>query len=137
MSKTAYSPDTGELIVTNNPGAWMGLTDLVPPIFDSATQGCFFRSGAWVIVDAEIPPPASTVPQIVSYFQGCAALMQAGYLDDVEAYMQSADPFEQLVWRSITEMRRDSPMTKKIGTLLGMTDVMMDDLFRFAATIYA
>ena len=137
MTQYAYSPDTGELIVTNNPGAWMGLTDLVPPIFDSATQGCFFRSGAWVIVDAEIPPPASTVPQIVSRFQGCAALMQAGYLDDVEAYMTSADPFEQLAWKTITEMRRDSPMTVKFGALLGLDDQMLDDLFRFAATIQA
>ena len=81
-----------------------------------------------------IPPP---VPQIVSYFQGCAALMQAGYLDDVEAYMASADPFEQLAWRTITEMRRDSPMIAKLGLLLGMTDVMIDDLFRFAGTIQA
>ena len=137
MTQYTYSPDTGELIVTNNPGAWMGLTDLVPPIFDSATQGCFFRSGAWVIVDAEIPPPASTVPQIVSRFQGCAALMQAGYLDDVEAYMTSADPFEQLAWKTITEMRRNSPMTEKIGQLLGLDEMMIDDLFRFAATISA
>ena len=137
MSKTAYSPDTGELIVTNNPGAWMGLTDLAPPVFDNATQGCFFRGGAWVIVDAEIPPPASTVPQIVSRFQGRATLLQAGILDDIETYMLTADPFEREAWNSITEMRRSSPMTIKIGTLLGLTDEMMDDLFRFAATIYA
>ena len=63
--------------------------------------------------------------------------MQAGYLDDVETYMQTADPFDQLAWRSITEMRRDSPMTVKIGLLLGLNDVMTDDLFRFAATISA
>lgn len=81
-----------------------------------------------------IPPP---VPQIVSYFQGCAALMQAGCLGDVEAYMASADSFEQLAWRTITEMRRDSPMTAKLGTLLGLNDTMLDDLFCFAATIYA
>ena len=132
-----YSPHTGELIETATPSDWMGLTDLVPPIFDSATQGCFFRSGAWVIVDAEIPPPASTVPQIVSRFKGCAALMQAGYLDDVEAYMAGADPFEQLAWKTITEMRRNSPMTEKIGQLLGLDERMIDDLFRFAATISA
>ncbi len=95
---------------------------------------------AW-LAEGNNPEPAdptpSQVPQIVSYFQGCAALMQAGFLDDVEAYMLTADAFEQLAWRSITEMRRDSPMTKKLGTLLGMTDVMMDDLFRFADTISA
>ena len=84
-----------------------------------------------------VDPLPVAIPQIVSRFQGCAALMQAGCLDDVETYMASADPFEQLAWRTITEMRRDSPMTEKIGLLLGLNDVMIDDLFRFAGTISA
>ena len=84
-----------------------------------------------------VDPLPVAIPQIVSRFQGCAALMQAGCLDDVETYMASADPFEQLAWRTITEMRRDSPMTEKIGLLLGLNDTMIDDLFRFAATISA
>ena len=84
-----------------------------------------------------VDPLPVAIPQIVSRFQGCAALMQAGCLDDVETYMASADPFEQLAWRTITEMRRDSPMTEKIGLLLGLNDAMIDDLFRFAATISA
>lgn len=83
------------------------------------------------------PQPVSTVPASVSYFQGCAALMQSGLLDDVEAYMLTADPFEQLAWRSITEMRRNSPITEKLGQLLGLDERMIDDLFRFAATISA
>ena len=83
-----------------------------------------------------VPKPPE-VPEIVSRFQGRAALLQAGYLDDVEAYMLTADPFEREAWNSITEMRRSSPMTIKIGTLLGLTDEMMDDIFRFAETIYA
>ena len=82
-----------------------------------------------------VDPLPVAIPQIVSRFQGCAALMQAGCLDDVETYMASADPFEQLAWRTITEMRRDSPMTEKIGLLLGLNDAMIDDLFRFASTI--
>lgn len=63
--------------------------------------------------------------------------MQAGYLDDVEAYMLTADSFEREAWNSITEMRRNSPMTIRLGALFGLTSDMMDDLFRFAATIYA
>ena len=82
-------------------------------------------------------PKPSEVPEIVSRFQGRAALLQAGYLDDIEAYMLTADPFEREAWNSITEMRRSSPMTIKIGTLLGLTDEMMDDLFQFASRIYA
>ena len=89
----------------------------------------------WVPHVEPVKPPE--VPEIVSRFQGRAALLQAGYLDDVEAYMLTADPFEREAWNSITEMRRSSPMTIKIGTLIGLTDEMMDDLFRFAATIYA
>jgi hypothetical protein len=84
-----------------------------------------------------VPPPVSTVPHVVSRFQGCSALMQAGYLDDVEAYMTSGDPFEQLAWKTITEMHRNSPMTEKLGQLLGLDEMMIDDLFRFAATISA
>ena len=82
-----------------------------------------------------VDPLPVAIPQIVSRFQGCAALMQAGCLDDVETYMASADPFEQLAWRTITEMRRYGPMTEKIGLLLGLNDTMIDDLFRFASTI--
>lgn len=47
-----YSPATGELIVTDTPASWMASTNLPPPAFAPATQGCFFRNGAWVIVDA-------------------------------------------------------------------------------------
>ena len=82
-------------------------------------------------------PKLPEVPEIVSRFQGRAALLQAGYLDDVETYMLTADPFEREAWNSIMEMRRNSPMTIRLGALFGLTSDMMDDLFRFAATIYA
>lgn len=51
--------------------------------------------------------------------------------------MLTADPFEREAWNSIMEMRRNSPMTIRLGALFGLTSDMMDDLFRFAATIYA
>lgn len=82
-------------------------------------------------------PRPSEVPEVVSRFQGRAALLQAGYLDEVEAYMLTADPFEREAWNSITEMRRGSPMTIRLGAMLGLTSEVMDNLFRFAATIYA
>ena len=82
-------------------------------------------------------PKPPEVPEIVSRFQGRAALLQAGILDDIETYMLTADPFEREAWNSITEMRRNSPMTIRLGALFGLTSDMMDDLFRFAATIYA
>ena len=49
----AYSPHTGELINTDNPASWMQTTPIAPPVFDTATEGCFFQNGAWVIVPAD------------------------------------------------------------------------------------
>lgn len=50
MTTHAYSPDTGELIRTDTPAEWMGVTSIAPPDFDPTTAGCFFRNGAWGIV---------------------------------------------------------------------------------------
>lgn len=96
MPKTAYSPDTGELIVTNKPGDWMALTDLVPPVFNSATQGCFFREGAWVIVDAAIAPDHPSFSEVKSAFivrvDADADLIYAAALGNREAeYKQAED----------------------------------------------
>jgi len=60
MSQYAYSPDTGELINTATPAAWMSTTPIAPPAYDPTTSGCFLRSGAWVIVAADLLTPAKT-----------------------------------------------------------------------------
>ena len=51
-----YSPHTGELIATDNPADWMASTDVAPPAFDAQTAGCFWRDGAWVVVQATPQP---------------------------------------------------------------------------------
>lgn len=82
-----------------------------------------------------VTPPC---PQVVSFFQGCAALQSAGYLESVEAYMAGpATAVEKLAWRTITEIRRNSPLTAKLALMLGMTETQVDDLFILAATIEA
>lgn len=50
MNQYAYSPATGELIRTDTPAPWMGVTEVVPPEFDPATAGCFWRGNVWEIV---------------------------------------------------------------------------------------
>lgn len=52
MTQYAYSPDTGELINTNSPAAWMGTTTIAPPAFNPAVEGCFWKNGVWAIVSA-------------------------------------------------------------------------------------
>ena len=59
----AYSPDTGEIINIETPSDWMGTTEIVPPAYTPATEGCFFRDGAWVIVPAA-PAPNPRIEQI-------------------------------------------------------------------------
>jgi hypothetical protein len=53
-----YSPDTGELINTDTPAAWMKTTTVAPPTFDHQTEGCFWKNGEWVIVLADQLTPA-------------------------------------------------------------------------------
>ena len=85
-----------------------------------------------------VPVFSPTCPQVVSFFQGCAALQAGGYLDPVEAYMTGpATAVEKLAWRTITEIRRTSPLTAKLAVMLGLTETQVDDLFILAATIEA
>ena len=134
MSKTAYSPDTGELIVTNNPGAWMGLTDLVPPVFDRATQGCFFREGAWVIVDAVIAPVVKP-PIIVTPWQIRKALNATGLRESVESAVAAADTTTKDAWQYATSFVRTDPLLDGMAKVMGKTDAEIDALFELALTL--
>jgi hypothetical protein len=60
MMQYAYSPDTGELINTDTPAAWMKTTTAAPPTFDPQAGGCFWKNGAWVIVTADQLTPAKS-----------------------------------------------------------------------------
>lgn len=73
----------------------------------------------------------------VSRFQACAALYQAGYLDDVEDYMLTADSIEKMAWQMAQVFKRNSFTVLKLQSVLGLSDVELDDLFRFALTIQA
>jgi len=74
---------------------------------------------------------------VVSTFQAKAMLLQAGYWDDVAAFMADADPVTRLAWETAREFRRLSPTILEIAEILEITDEQLDDLFRFAATIEA
>lgn len=103
-------------------------------LYASAVAGEFGTIGEFV-------PPVipKVVPEKVSRFQARAALYQANLLDDIEAYMalETTDFFTKLAWTEATEFNRTSPMVASIGTLLGLTESQLDDLFVFAATIKA
>ena len=52
MENNCYSPHTGEHINTDSPSDWMGRAGTPAPSYDRLTKGCFFKDGAWVIVDS-------------------------------------------------------------------------------------
>lgn len=73
----------------------------------------------------------------VSAFQIKALFLQAGYWDDVRAYLADADPVTQLAWDTAQEFQRLSLTILEIAEVLEISDEQLDDLFRFAATIKA
>lgn len=87
MPEFYYSPHTGEIINTSTPADWMGKTSIVPPPFNSANQGAFFREGAWVVENAqvpEMPPKQFSSLEFLDLFTGSEQLAVA------TAAMQSA-----------------------------------------------
>ena len=129
-----YSPHTGELIETATPSDWMGKTDATPPAFDRATQGCFFRNDAWVIVDAVAP--VEPAPTVVTMRQARLALLGAGMLAQVNTAV-AAMPGAQgdaarIEWDFSGTVDRNSPLVQSLVGVLGLSDTQLDALFKAA-----
>lgn len=137
MTKYAYSPYTGELIRTDNPAEWMGLTDVPPPSFDPATAGCFWRGDHWEIVQAQ--PSVEPVPDAVSMRQARLALLKAGLLSQVNTAVANMPGAEgdaaRITWEFASEVRRSDVLLAQLTDALGLTDTQLDDLFRQAAKL--
>lgn len=75
----------------------------------------------------------------VSAFQAQAALLQAGYMPDIEAIMAdpSTDPIVVMAWNKATEFKRLSPTVLALSQRLGIDDAQLDALFELAETIEA
>lgn len=91
------------------------------------------------VADFVPQPYVRRIPAEVTRFQALAALMQAGLLEGIEAYMASdaADAFTKLAWKEAQVFKRPSPLIAAIGALFGLTDAQVDDLFIFAGSIEA
>lgn len=135
MAQYAYSPDTGELIRTDNPADWMGTTLVAPPEFDPATAGCFWRGDHWEIVPGEVP--SDPVPKVVTMRQARLALLGAGLLAQVNTAVANMPGTEgdaaRIEWEYAQEVRRDSPLVAGLSAALGLTDEALDNLYKAAA----
>lgn len=135
--KYAYSPDTGEIIHIDPPSDWMGTTDIVPPVYDTATAGCFWRGSSWEIVIAT--PPAVIIPTQVSMKQARLALLQQGTLATVTAAISAMTGVPgqsaQIEWEFSAMVNRKDPLVIQLTTSLGWTSEQLDALFILASTL--
>ena len=137
MPEFYYSPHTGEIINTSTPADWMGKTSIVPPPFNAANQGAFFREGAWVV---ETAVPVVIIPTSVTPRQARLALLQIGKLDAVSAALTAIpDPARrtaaQVEWEYATVIERNSPLVTSLAAGLGLTAADIDALFEAASRI--
>jgi hypothetical protein len=104
----------------------------VAPEGETITSTSFARVNGVVVQQAET---AAYVPQVVSPRQMKLAMLGAGMLDDVEAFVAAADRAVQITWENAVEWRRDDAMVNGMGAAFGLTSPQVDDLFTAAATL--
>lgn len=63
--KHAYSPTTGEIIVTDSPAEWMGTTAVTPPKYDPQTESCFWVDGGWIVKSPEAKTTEEPDPKMI------------------------------------------------------------------------
>lgn len=99
------------------------------PIPPPPGPGYTYDGTAWVA-------PPVYVPQSVTRFQGKAALLAQGLLDDVEAAVAASnDAYLQLAWADAISFERQSQMVASVASALGLTQAQVDDLFIAASQV--
>lgn len=73
------------------------------------------------------------VPDAVSARQMKLALLGAGLLDNIEAFVSSQDRAVQISWEYATEFHRGDPLLAGMAKAFGMTGEQVDEIFRTAA----
>lgn len=105
--------------------------DFLPNLVDASNEGAIGDSYADGVF-TPAPPPPIPVPQQISMRQAKLMLLQAGYYDLVQPYIDGlTEPMKtaaNISWNSGT-CERDNEFVAQIGTALGMTDEQIDDLF--------
>ena len=106
-------------------------------------------AGKFGVIAEYVAPPAAprTVPQIVTRYQGRAALLQMGLLDDIDAHYAALpiDTDDEALnlhnrmakerWTGMLNFERDSEELVELASAFGMSATQVDDLFCFAETI--
>lgn len=103
----------------------------VPGPPDNARQVWDINAGVWLAAAPAVP----AVPAAVTPLQARKALLAAGLLDDVAAYVALQDQETHLAWDYASEVRRDNVLIIAAAGVLGWTDAQLDQLFVSASSL--
>ncbi|MGI4850227.1 MAG: hypothetical protein ACRYGK_19130 [Janthinobacterium lividum] len=130
-------------LVTNKV-IWDGLTPWATPAGQSAIElsegvtaniGYSYAGGVFAALAVVVPPPAPpAVPQSCTRKQGNLALLELGYLDEVESVIASAPRNVQIAYNDATTFERADPFLQMLASDVGFTDAQLDQLFTLAVT---
>lgn len=89
-----------------------------------------------VIFESDTLPPGG-VPVEVSRMQGRAAIIQAGHMAAIQAYIDASttDIMVKEAWGNVTTFRRQSLMMLTVAVVLGLSEEDLDNLFIAAHAI--
>ena len=84
-------------------------------------------------IDAATPKAA--IPRGVSLAQAQLALLQKGYLDQVESIISAQGRAAQIEWQCRQVVERSHPLVELVKTQLPLTEDDLDELFTIAETL--
>ena len=89
------------------------------------------------IAEREARAYALSIPKEVTPYQARIALLQAGYLDAVEALMANPETpaAARIAWEYAISFQRHSAFINALASALGLTEEQIDNLFRSAAQV--
>lgn len=113
-------------------GTWQQQWDIVPKFVEyTDAEGVVHTVAEQLAAQAEAARVAA-VPAVVSMRQARLALLSNNLLDAVNAAVGQMPQAAQVEWEYATEVQRDNALVLAMKTLLGWTDLQMDDLFTLA-----
>ena len=125
-------------VMDRDPPAYDPLTHDVEEAPPALVAGSWTRQ--WRLVAVAAPEAmrrraAWRARSAVSPRQARLALLGAGLLDAVDAYVATQPRAVQLEWEYASEIRRDNALLSTAATALGMTSEQLQALFTQAATL--
>lgn len=89
--------------------------------------------------EGNTPTPADPIiipiPTTISMAQAQLALLAAGYLDEVEAAVETMPREAQILWRKANTVQRTDPLVAEMATLLNLDEAALDALFLAASKL--